>query len=73
MPLWIGRRQKSSRDARHSWKTSRAGTTTLSVFQENSLDTSATASGISRVLYRIDDKADRVNVMAIAHRSEVYE
>lgn len=26
-----------------------------------------------RVIYRIDDRAQRVNVLLIAHRSEVYE
>lgn len=26
-----------------------------------------------RVIYRIDDEANRVNVLAIAHRREVYE
>lgn len=26
-----------------------------------------------RVIYRVDDTAQRVNVMVIAHRSEVYE
>jgi mRNA interferase RelE/StbE len=26
-----------------------------------------------RVLYRIDDQADRIHVLLIAHRSEVYE